>query len=78
MIQLTIKLPDKLHKRVYEVSQTQHIPVDEIIAASLAEKLFRIIPDSYLEERAKRATGDGFSKVLAQVPDIPPEDYDRL
>jgi len=50
----------------------------QIIAASLVQKLFLIIPDPYLEERAKRATGDGFSLVLSQVPDIPPDDYDKL
>ncbi|MDM8549459.1 hypothetical protein QUF72_05240 [Desulfobacterales bacterium HSG2] len=47
-------------------------------AASLARHLFRIIPDPYLEERAARATGEGFSHVLSQVPDVPPDDYDRL
>jgi len=37
---------------------------------------FEISP--YLEKRAKRARGEGFSTVLSQVPDVPPEDYDRL
>ena len=78
MTELLIKLPDKLHQKVCEVSKMNNIPIDEIIAASLANKLYRIIPDSYLEERAKRATGDGFSIVLSQVPDVPPDDYDKL
>lgn len=78
MTELKIRLPDRLHQKAYEVSRMQNIPIDEIIAASLAQKLFRIIPDPYLEERAKRATGEGFSMVLSQVPDVPPEDYDKL
>jgi len=78
MIELKIKIPDKLHRKVWEFSEKQHIPIDEIIAASLAQKLFLMIPDPYLEERAMRATGEGFSTVLSQVPDVPPEDYDRL
>ena len=78
MTELKIRLPDKLHERALEVSKMQNIPIDEIIAASLAQKLFRIIPDPYLEERAKRATGEGFSMVLSQIPDVPPEDYDSL
>ncbi len=78
MTELLIKLPEKLHQKVCEVSKKNNIPIDEIIAASLAKKLYRIIPDPYLEERAKRATGEGFSIVLSQVPDIPPDDYDRL
>jgi len=78
MIELKIKLPDKLHQKVFEVSKKNNIPIDEIIAAALAQKLFRIIPDPYLEERAKRATGEGFSLALSQVPDVAPEDYDKL
>lgn len=78
MIELKIKLPDKLHEKVSEVSERNNIPIDEIIAAALAQKLFRIIPDPYLEERAKRATGEGFSLVLSQVPDVEPEDHDKL
>ncbi len=78
MTELTIRLPEKLHQKACEVSKIQDIPIDEIIASSLAQKLFRIIPDSYLEERAKRASGEGFSEVLSQVPDVPPEDHDKL
>ena len=78
MTELKIKLPDKLHQKACEVSKMNNIPIDEIIAAALAQKLFRIIPDPYLEERAKRANGEGFSLVLSQVPDVTPEDYDKL
>ncbi len=78
MTELKIRLPDQLHQKACEVSKKQNIPLDEIIAASLAQKLYRIIPDPYLEERAKRATGEGFSIALSQVPDVPPEDYDKL
>jgi len=78
MIELKIKLPDRLHQKACEVSKMQNVPIDEIIAASLAQKLFQVIPDPYLEERARRATGEGFSAILSQVPDVPPEKYDKL
>jgi len=78
MTELTIKIPDRLHRIACEVSEKNNIPIDEIIALSLTRQLFRIIPDPYLEERAARATGEGFSYLLSQVPDVPAEDYDRL
>jgi len=78
MIELKIKLPEELHQKACEVSKLNNIPLDEIIAASLAQKLFRIFPDPYLEKRAKRATGEGFLEALSQVPDVAPEDYDKL
>ena len=78
MTELSIKLPDKLFQKVCEASKMNDVPIDEIIAASLADKLNRMIPDPYLEERAMRATGEGFLRVLSQVPDVTPEDYDKL
>ena len=78
MTELKIRLPDKLHLKACEVSKKQNIPLDEIVAASLAQILYKIIPDPYLEERAKRATGEGFSIALSQVPDLPPENYDKI
>ncbi|MCP4696484.1 MAG: hypothetical protein GY862_06515 [Gammaproteobacteria bacterium] len=78
MTELTINIPDKLHQIARKASEENNIPIDEIIAASLARQLFRMIPEPYLEKRAKRATGEGFSYVLSQVPDVPPDNYDRL
>jgi predicted nucleic acid-binding protein len=31
-----------------------------------------------LEARAQRSTGKAFAEALAQVPDVPPDEYDRL
>lgn len=78
MTEIVIKLPNILHQKIFEVSGKQNVSVDEIIAASVAERLFRLMPDPYLEERAKRATGKGFSNLMNQVPDVPPEEYDKL
>jgi hypothetical protein len=36
------------------------------------------MPDPYLEERAKKSTGHGIVDILTQVPDIEPEEYNRL
>jgi len=78
MTELKVKLPDKLHSIACEYSKKINIQIDDIIASSLAQKLFHIIPDPYLEERANRSTGEGLSFVLSQVPDVPPEEYDKL
>jgi len=78
MTEIQVRLPDRLHQKACEVSRMQHIPVDEIMAASLAQNLFRMIPHPYLEERANRATGEGFSAALSQIPDTPPEEYDNF
>lgn len=57
---------------------TRNLSMDMVAAASLEQWLSRIVSDPYLEERAARSTGEAFSQALAQVPDVPPEAYDRL
>jgi len=57
MVECTVKLPDILHEKACEVSRINSIPLDENIAASLAQNLYNVIPDPYLEERAKGGAG---------------------
>ena len=52
MTALQIQLPDQLHRKIFEVAEAQHAPMDMIVAASLARWLSRIVLDPYLEERA--------------------------
>ena len=78
MTALQIELPDQLHRKIFEVAKAQNMPLDMIVAASLAQWLARIVPDPYLEERAQRATGKAFADVLAHVPDVPAEPHDQL
>jgi hypothetical protein len=78
MTEISIRIPDNLYQKACEVSGKIRVPIDEIIAASLAQKLYKIMPDPYLEERAGRATGAGIANMLDQVPDVPPEAHDAL
>ena len=34
--------------------------------------------ETYLEERARRGSGEKFEQALAKVPDVEPEEHDRL
>ena len=78
MTAIQIKLPDKLHQKALEIARQKDLSIDEIVAASLAQWLSRIVPDSYLEERAERASGKGFSMIMEEIPDIAPEEYDKI
>jgi hypothetical protein len=44
----------------------------------VAEKIAVFMTVEYLQERAKRGSQEKFEAVLAKVPDIEPEEYDRL
>lgn len=51
---------------------------EQFTLLSLAEKLSSMMTVEYLEERARRAKLERFEQLLAKVPDVEPEESDRL
>lgn len=78
MSTMTLSLPESIHAKVREVSAQEGVTTDQFIAAAVAEKLAAFLSVEYLEERARRGSREKFLAVLAKVPDVEPEEYDRL
>ncbi len=43
-----------------------------------AEKMMALLTEKYLNKRACRASREKFQSVLDKVPDVEPENYDKL
>ncbi|MBA4388923.1 MAG: hypothetical protein C0404_13150 [Verrucomicrobia bacterium] len=69
-------LSDDVRTRVLEVAQKQHTTLQKYLTMALLEKLASQ-PDPVLEKRARRGRRKDFDAFMAQVPDVPPDDYDR-
>jgi hypothetical protein len=78
MSTFSLTLPESLYKQVCKLAQQDGISVDQFIATAVAEKLAVFMTVEYLQERAKRGSREKFEAVLAKVPDVEPEEYDRL
>ena len=52
--------------------------LDSGYATGVAEKLSALDTEEYLERRAQRGSGARFRRALRAVPDVPPDDADRL
>jgi len=78
MSTLNINIPDSIYKSMQELAQKDNISVEQFIAAAIAEKISAWRNESYLQERANRGSREKYESVLAKVPDIEPEDYDKL
>ena len=78
MTALHVMVPEDVQQKAREVADQEHITLDELTTQALMEKLSAMIPDPYLEARAKRGDRKKFFEVLAGVPDVPPDDYDRI
>ncbi|MBL8203242.1 MAG: toxin-antitoxin system HicB family antitoxin [Blastocatellia bacterium] len=61
-----------------EVAAKDKSTPEQFALLALAEKLSSVITVEYLEERAKRAKLERFEQLLAKVPDVEPEESDKL
>ena len=75
---LNVNLPESLHRRAESLAQDDGVPLDQFIAAALAEKVAVLDAESYIRERAARGSREKFDRVLAKVPDVAPEEQDHL
>lgn len=78
MSTISVRLPDSLHKMAKSIASEDHISMNQFIASAVAEKISALTTESYLKERADRASAEKFRAALAAVPDTAPEDFDRL
>ena len=78
MKMLSIRLPDSLHKRIKQMAEAEGISMNQFITLAVAEKMSALATVEYLEERARRGSRQKFEAVLANVPDVEPEEYDKL
>jgi hypothetical protein len=78
MSTVSVHLPESLHRKVEELAREEGISVEQFIATATAEKMSALLTLDYLKERARRSSQEKFDLALAQVPDVEPEDFDRL
>lgn len=78
MTTLSIRLPDSLHKMAKEIASQDRVSMNQFIASAVAEKISALTTETYLKERAERASVEKFRAALAAVPDTQAEDYDSL
>ena len=78
MSTLSVRLPDSLHKQIKKLAKQEGISMNQFIALAVAEKMSALMTVEYLEQRARRGSREKYDAVLAKVPDVEPEKFDRL
>ena len=78
MSTVSLRLPDSLHEAVRELAKRDNISINQFISLAVAEKLSALMTESYLAERAQRGSRDRFEAALDAVPDVEPEERDKL
>ena len=78
MSTLSLRLPESLHQRVRELADREGISINQFIATAVAEKMSALLTEEYLQARAQRGSRVKYDAALAQVPDVAPDERDRL
>ena len=78
MSNLSLRLPDSLHRKIRQLAEQDDISINQFIATAVAEKTAALLTVDYLEERARRADPKLVDRLLSRVPDGPPEPGDEL
>ena len=78
MSTLSLRLPDSLHERIKHLSKAEGVSINQFITLALTEKMSALMTLDYLEQRARRSSQKKFKEALRAIPDVEPEDYDKL
>lgn len=78
MSAITINIPDSLYDKLKEAAAKDKSTPEYFAVLAIAEKLSSFMTVEYLEERARRAKLERFEELLSKVPDVEPEECDKL
>jgi len=78
MSNLTLRLPDSLHRKLREIAERDDVSINQFIATAVAEKAAAFLTVEYLEERGRRVDPNLIDRLLARVPDVEPLPGDEL
>jgi predicted transcriptional regulator len=77
MSTLSVRLPNSLHRHLRELAEREGVSMNQLISSAVGEKLAALMAEDHLA-RARRGSRKVYEGVLRRVPDVPPEERDKL
>jgi hypothetical protein len=78
MSALSLRLPDSIHRHIREIARREGVSINQFISSAVSEKIYAILTEELLADRAKKAKKGSLAKVLDKVPNRPPLAGDEL
>lgn len=78
MSNISLRLPDSLHNMAKQIAHQDQVSLNQFIASAVAEKISALTTETYLAQRATQGDRDKFIAILASVPKVEPETFDRF
>jgi predicted transcriptional regulator len=77
MATLSLRLPDSIHRQLKDLADKEKVSINQLISTAVAEKVSALMTVDYLEALAREGSREAFDRVLAKVPDVEPDPWDR-
>lgn len=78
MSTVSVQLPETLHNTLKELSEKEGVSINQFITLAVSEKMTVLLTVDYLKTCAARGSRKAFDKIMSEVPDVEPEEYDRM
>ncbi|MEH2416897.1 hypothetical protein [Nostoc sp.] len=78
MTNLNVQLPESLYKQIEALAARENISIEQLTTIALSAQVSAWMTKGYLEEKAKSGSWEKFQQVLNKVPNLEPEEYDKL
>jgi hypothetical protein len=70
-----IALDEDLYNKTAELAAKEHISIEEFVSVLLAN---RVASREFIDSRARLFDRADFDRALDRIPDVEPEEHDRL
>ncbi len=67
-----------MYKQTEALAVKENMSLEQLVSIALSAQVSAWMTKDYIEEKAKRGSWNKFQQVLTKVPDIEPEEYDKL
>ena len=74
---LSIQIPDKIYNQAILFAKKNNYNLDEFINSQFVSNFENYLMN-HISEKAEHISRDDFKNVLSKVPDIEPQDRDKL
>ena len=71
----SVTVPDEIYERAAKMAAERRIALEDFVSSALVDQMEA---RAYIARRAARSSDEAFRKALEKIPDVEPEDYDRL
>ena len=78
IVKLQLRLPDNIHRTAKHFAREQEISLNQFLVTSISNELVRQETRAFFAPIAEEFDESAFREALARVPEVPPDEEDRL